>query len=304
MRAALVFLILAVLSTAAVSAEVAATLAPQMAHVGDTLRLELRLNGAGGRTVQFPRRLEDKVSVLKVDSSRLTSQATIGYTIALYDTGHFTLSDYPVVLGRGAAAETLYTPAVSVAITPVTPDTAAAIRPNKPYREHPFQWRELLGYWWLPAGIAIAFAAWWIWRKFFSRKAKEEAAAAIPLLPPHDEAVRSLIELKSKNYPARGMLKEFFSEYSLIMRRYLERRYEFPALEMTTFDLARHLEESSLPDALEQRLLPVLREADLVKFAKHVPDFRMCEAHIDSGFELVDLTKERPQPELAEEKAA
>jgi hypothetical protein len=304
MRAFAVFLLLILADCVATAADVVATLTPPSARIGDTLHLDLRLNGAAGRAVQFPKIGNDTIAVLKVDSSRLASQATIGYTLAIYDTGRFALSNLPVVVGRGADAETLYATPVTVSIQSVVSDSAKDIRPLKPYREHPFQLRELLDWWWVAALIAFGVLVWWIWRKYFSRKAQEEAAAAIPLLPPHDEAIRNLIALKDKGYPARGMLKEFYSEYSLIMRRYLERRYEFPALEMTTFDLARELEDEDLPQVLTERLLPVLREADLVKFAKFVPDYRECDAQIDRGFELVELTRAHPELEVVEEKAA
>jgi len=304
MRPLVVILFVLAVTGFAGASDVSATLTPKSAHVGDTLHLELRANGAGGRSILFPRAFEDAVNVLKMDSSRVSSQSVMGYTLAIYDTGHFTLADFPVVLGRGAAAETLRTPPVAIAITSVVPDSAANIKANKPYREHPFQWRELLDYWWIAALVALGTAVWWIWRRFFSRRAREEAAAIIPLLPSHDEAIRNLIALKGKNYPARGMLKEFFSEYSLIMRRYLERRYEFPALEMTTFDLARELEDDRFPQVISERLLPVLREADLVKFAKHLPDYRECDAHIENGFELVSLTQYKSEPETVEEQAA
>jgi hypothetical protein len=307
MRAALAVFFVLLWSCALFAADVTATLSPQSATVGDTLHLELKLNGAGGQAVTFPRVKSDTVTVLKVDSTRIASQATICYTLAIYDTGRFAIGPWPVVVGRGADAETLYTQRLGVAIKSVLPDSAKAILPIKPYREHPFQLRELLAYWWVLAVIAAGVLGWWVWRRFFSKRAKEEAEAAAPLLPPHDEAVRGLIALKGKSYPSRGMLKEFFSEYSLIMRRYLERRYDFPALEMTTFDLARELDEGHYPEIIQARLLPVLRESDLVKFAKHHPDFRECDAYIETGFELVAQTQaaqEAEAAEPAEEKAA
>jgi hypothetical protein len=302
MRAALAVLLVLTFAMFAIAADVSATLSPQEAQIGDTLHLELRVNGASGRAVTFPRVATDTINVLKVDSSRVSSQSSMGYTLALYDTGHFAVGPMPVVVGRGADAETLYTQPLGLVVASILPDSAKAILPIKPFREHPFQWRELLAYWWILAVIGAGVLGWWIWRKFFSRRAREEAAAAVPLLTPHDEAIRGLIELKGRNYPSRGMLKEFFSEYSLIMRRYLERRFEFPALEMTTFELARELEDDSYPALLNERLLPVLRESDLVKFAKHMPDYRMCEAHIETGFEIVSLTQARPEAEEAAEE--
>jgi hypothetical protein len=66
------------------------------------------------------------------------------------------------------------------------------------------------------------------------------------------------------------------------------------------------LEDARFPNVFNDRLVPILRESDLVKFAKHVPDYNLCDTHVDLGFELVIMTKPQPQPEVeaAEEKAA
>lgn len=282
------------------AANVDATLTPSTAHIGDTLRFEISVTGSGNRPVLFPVPADSGFEILRVDSSQVTG-GRIGYTLAIYDTGRYALSQLPVILGSGAIAETLWTQPLPVTIRSILPDTAQAIQPIKPYRPHPFQLRELIGWLWLPAIILLGIAGWWLWRRY-RKHGSFTAIIAKPLLPPHEEAIRNLIALRDKKYPARGMLKEFFVEYSHIMRRYVERRYEFPALEMTTFDLEREFDDGRYESALRDRLVPALRESDLVKFAKYQPDPNGCTRFIDLGFELVDLTK--LLPEAVEEKAA
>jgi hypothetical protein len=302
MRAIVAFFSLLIAAGSLFAATLETKLNPTTARVGDTLRLDLQIQGVGGRPVSFSKPT-DPFALLKTDSSGLAS-GRIGFTVAVYDTGHHVLKDMPVLVGRGASAETLHTAAVAVDIQSILPDTAQTPLPLKPYRKHPFQWREIYGWLWIPGLIALVIAGWWLWKRYFKRGAAI-LEAKIPLLPPDQEAVRNLLTLKERKYPSRGMLKEFFSEYSQIMRRYLERRYGFPALEMTTWDLARTFEEQSLPKPLTARLLPSLREADLVKFAKYIPELKDCDASLDLGFELVELTKPLPESApVAEEKAA
>jgi hypothetical protein len=302
MRVALAILLAILYVDAALAADVAATISPTTAHVGDTLRLDIEATGAGNRPVLFPVPADSAFEILRVDSSQI-ARARLAFTLALYDTGSYVLPEMPVVIGRGADAETLWTNPVPVTIRSILPDTAQTLQPIKPYRRHPFQWRELLAWAWIPALVLLSLAAWWLWRRY-RKKSLPQAATAKALLPPHDEAVRDLIVLRDKKYPARGMLNEFFVEYSHIMRRYIERRFEFPALEMTTFDLEHELEDGNYDSALRERLLPALRASDLVKFAKFVPDPNGCAVYVDLGFELVDLTKEKPHLETVEEKAA
>jgi hypothetical protein len=301
MRGAPVMVLLLLSVSASRAADVAATLSPMTAHVGDTLRLEITATGTGNRPVLFPVPADSAFEILRVDSTAV-GRGQLSFVVAVFDTGTFTLREMPVIVGAAASAETLWTNPVSVQIRSILPDTAQVIQPIKPYRTHPFQSRELLAWVWIPIAALLAWAGWWLWRR--RRKKGLLPMAVKPLPPPHDEAIQGLIALRDKKYPARGMLKEFFSEYSHIMRRYLERHYGFPALEMTTFDLEREFDDGRYEQALRMRLLPSLRDSDLVKFAKFIPDPDGCAGYIELGFELVDLTKERPQAEGAEEKAA
>ncbi|MDD5087225.1 MAG: hypothetical protein PHI18_00305 [bacterium] len=291
-------------TAAATAAQMDAALAPSTAHIGDTLRLTVRVTGAGGRPLRFGRPDDENFSLLRVDSSRLAAAGEMGFTLAVYDTGEYTLPQFPVIVGTAADAETLFTPLQSVTIASVLPDSAQSPLPLKPYREHPFQWRELLAWWWIPALAALVSCAVWFWRWRSRRRLRKEMGYEEPLPPPEEEAIRLLIRLRDEKYPARGMLKEFFSEYSYILRRYLERRYEFPALEMTTYELERRFENGTVPIEWPTRLLPVLREADLVKFAKYLPDYSRCDAHLELGFELIELSRAPLTTETEEAAAA
>ena len=275
------------------AAQVTASLAPQNARIGDELSLEIKVSGASSAAIQFPFPDQADFTLLKIDSSQFASNRALRYTLAVYDTGRFVLDELPVVI----AAETLYTPQLGVTIQSVLPDTASAVLPIKPYREHPFRWQDLWRdvrrspWTWAALGALLILLGVWVFSRYFRKQTVEELAAPIVLLPPDEQAVRELIALRDKKYPARGMLREFFSEYTHIMREYLERRYEFPALEMTTFDLERDLRTEAFPSVLDQKLMPTFHEADLVKFAKYVPPLERCNDMIETGFEIVALTK-------------
>jgi hypothetical protein len=300
MRICILSLLLAVFAfSPAWGADITAQLSPGQARIGDPLALEIHVSGAGNQPVQLGA-LPESFDLVSADSSQRRN-GVLRYTIMATDTGQFALSDLKLQIGT----ETVAVPPVSVWIQSVVPDSAQAPKPLKPYREHPFRWRDLLEYKWIALVLALVALVIWVWQRFFNKQ-PQHAAVLEMLLPPHEEALRNLIILRDQKYPERGMLKEFFSEFSQILRRYIERRYEFPALEMTTFDLEYEFADSHYPQILRTRLLPSLREADLVKFAKHVPDFRMCEAVLDLGFEIVELTKTVPAPatQAVGEKAA
>lgn len=102
--------------------------------------------------------------------------------------------------------------------------------------------------------------------------------------PPHKVAMREIEELKSLGLFEKGRVKEFYFRLSQIMRRYMEALRGFPAAEYTTEEIALALREEE-----DRRLLPLLRHADLVKFA----DLRPMKARKDEQIEEALLYIER-----------
>ena len=102
-----------------------------------------------------------------------------------------------------------------------------------------------------------------------------------PPRPAHDIAYEALDALKAKNLPRSGKIKEYYSELSDIVRRYLENRFDFRAPEMTTEEFLYSLRGSSeLTGAHKNLLKQFLSHCDLVKFAKYGP----TQIEIDESF--------------------
>ena len=299
----------ALLSAAlAQAATISSNLQPQTATVGDPLELLVRIEGANGRQIQSKIADGEGFELLSVDSSSFARDNILRFRYAVYDTGVFHGPELSFIVGQGADAETLSTKSHQVRIYSVLPDTASTIRANKANREPKFSLRDEVvaqSKWILPVLLLLGAASvlWWWMRK---RKRAAEGLSDIPIviLPPHQIAVTELIALRDKKYPERGMLKEFYSEFSEIMRRYIENRYGFPALEMTTYELEYKFDAPEFPSLMIQKLLPALRESDLVKFAKYIPDPTACKKQLELGFEVVDTTRERVEEQQTEAAAA
>jgi hypothetical protein len=112
----------------------------------------------------------------------------------------------------------------------------------------------------IAAVLVLAAFAWRLWRK---RKIPDVAQMAAPI-PAETEAYRMLDTLA-----ADGSLnpKQFYFRLSAILRRYIERRYEFPAAEMTTEELLPKVDRLPLSSELIQPLRTFCRETDPIKFA-------------------------------------
>jgi hypothetical protein len=108
--------------------------------------------------------------------------------------------------------------------------------------------------------LAVGAVAWWF------RRSRTRRSDAVEADPPHVVARREIDRLEARGVFEGGEVKEFYFALSEIMRRYLEAVRAFPAAEYTTEEIARivRLEE-------DLKLLGLLREADLVKFADDLP---------------------------------
>jgi hypothetical protein len=157
-------------------------------------------------------------------------------------------------------------------------DSAAAnaeLAADKPPLDAPRDWAPV----WIALGALLlgTVAGFFLWRRLRRRKARPVLAPPPPmekrkLRPAWEIALEELDRIAKAGYVERGELKVHYVEVSDTLRRYLEDRYGIPALESTTEELRPRLGEISLDALVASRVLAILREADLVKFAKARPE--------------------------------
>jgi len=147
----------------------------------------------------------------------------------------------------------------------------------------------------LLALLAIAGAVGpFVWRAYLSRRARAESRSAF------DVARGELDALLARGRPSEATeMDPFFVALSSIVRRYLEARYQLRSPELTTEEFLEAMSGSpDLRHEHQQLLLEFLRQADLVKFAHHVPDADGVEASIAAVEKFLEESRERETPEL------
>ncbi|MEG2100007.1 MAG: hypothetical protein RRY99_00710 [Flavobacterium sp.] len=141
-----------------------------------------------------------------------------------------------------------------------------------------------IGDWWkyILALIIIlgigAFVYWYV-KKHQKKKIEEEVYKT-----PIEKATSLLNNLEQKELVQKGEIKEYYSELTDIARNYIEEAIHIPAMESTTSELIQAIRTASTkkkmaltPETVEN-LERVLRQADLVKFAKSKPlDFEITD---------------------------
>ena len=88
---------------------------------------------------------------------------------------------------------------------------------------------------------------------------------------------------------------------SYILREYFENRYSINALEATTFELLKHLQNLDIPDWFD-KLKDLLQKSDLVKFAKAEYPLDFHESAFNLVKSFVETTQEIPVPETETEE--
>ena len=141
-----------------------------------------------------------------------------------------------------------------------------------------------IGDWWkylLIIALIVGIGAFIYW---FIKKRQEKKLQEEIYKTPIEKATSLLDTLEKKELWQKGEVKAYYSELTDIARNYIEEAIEIPAMESTTSELIQGLRAASvkkkmtLSQEIIENLERVLKQADLVKFAKSKPlDFEITE---------------------------
>ncbi|UCC80139.1 MAG: hypothetical protein JSW64_01915 [Candidatus Zixiibacteriota bacterium] len=139
----------------------------------------------------------------------------------------------------------------------------------------------------IPLGIVLIVLSIIFLRKYFRKRYE---IPVIPPRPPWEIAYEKLDRLKSERHAEFGRLKRFYFDLSLIIRSYIEARYEFPAAEYTTYELENTSRLKEIEGGLYGRLFELFNRADLAKFAKFQPSVEDAGSDMKFAYDFVSKT--------------
>jgi hypothetical protein len=168
---------------------------------------------------------------------------------------------------------------------------ASDIRDIKPPEEVPFDWR--------PYGVAAAAVAavGLLGAAFFYVLNRPRRQRIVPPRPAHELALAALNRLRTRRFIEEGKFEQYYIELSAIVRGYLEHRFRVRAPEMTTEEFLSAAATDGRLTAQQRRLLAeFLSQADLVKFARHLPTLKDSETAYEAARRFVEETKPSAPP--------
>ena len=310
----LLVLCTALTAAAAQRPRVTARLEPDSVFIGDRFEVVIEVEKDLVQSVSFPvfelpegNRWVELLEVLPVDtlerSGRLLRLAR-RYRLAAFQEGRINLGAPAVLYADKNIVDTLYADdSLRLLVGTFQIDsTSQSIYDLKPQFTLPFRFAEIKGYllWGLLALLLLAAALYGLdrWLKLRGRRLKELFQAAPPV-PPHVAAIRALEALHHQKLWQNNRHKQYYSSLSEILRTYIAGRWGIGAMEMTTDEILAALRGIELPDKARMDLTAILRDADLVKFAKAMPEAGENESNYQKAYYFVEETK--PVEELAEE---
>lgn len=280
----------------------------QTIKIGEQIKYELSVENSENKTITFPEGQTfsplEMVSSQAVDTFRQQEKQRLvkNYFLTQFDSGVYTIPKQRILIDnlpfetdslriqvQNVAVDTLKQPLFN--IKPI-------ISVNKP--------KTNLLWWWILGGtllLIILFAVYW----FFFRKKKLSEQEKINQLPAYDRAILGLKNLQNSKYLLESKHKQYYSELTDIVRRYLEEEIHISATESTTDELITKLElllESEKLNLSKETISDfkrVLQKADLVKFAKSQPQDYEAETDRQTIEGVVVKTK-KALPRLTEEE--
>ncbi|SHG64628.1 hypothetical protein SAMN05444483_12017 [Salegentibacter echinorum] len=273
-----VFLLLFILlsfSTLAQESVVKASIDSSEIKIGEQITYNIEVETDSTKLVVFPEGQTfnpmEMVESLGADTTKIEDRFKLlkKYKLTQFDSGSYSIPQQKVIIQD----RQFQTDSFLVEVANVKVDTSRQkMYPIKPAVKVPEAFSIPTWVWWLIAFLLVLGIVFYLLRR---RKKKKEAE---PELPPYEQAMLALQQLDNSSLLEDKEVKEYYSQLTFSIRKYLDRKIYDRALESTTSELITYLElrkeagDLSLKDKSVQDLQLILRRADLAKFANSRPD--------------------------------
>lgn len=296
------------LSSWFLNAQVSATVDSTSIKIGEQITYKIQVETDTKNLVVFPEGQSfmplEMIESYKTDTVKQNDKYNLikRYGLTQFDSGVYTIPPQKIVIGN----KTILTDSLKVEVRNILVDSTKQglydIKPIIEVEKSPSpRWKYVL-LTLLVIGIVAGLIYWFLWRK---KPLSEEEQIA--LLPPYDRAKLALKKLEESDYLKQDALKEYYSELTQIVRKYLDEKVYDHSMESTTDQLIsrlRLLKEGNQIDLSQdtiKNIESILKRADLVKFAKSKPDIGLAELDRNTIDVEIDHVKE-VLPEPSEEE--
>ena len=168
----------------------------------------------------------------------------------------------------------------------------------KTIQDNPFNWE--LDEWAVPFWLSVLMLVmlaltYYLYLRLRDNKPVIARPRFVRRLLPHQKAMKAIEEIKAEKMASAENPKEYYTRLTDTLRKYIEERYGFYAMEMTSSEIIDRLSKEN-PDSLSE-LTQLFQTADLVKFAKYSTLINENDANLVNAIDFINRTKVELPPE-------
>jgi hypothetical protein len=296
-------------SAAAQKVSVEATISPIEMLVGEQAKVTVKATMPEGAKAVFPvfkrtQELTPGVEVLGSEELGVKGldngfvERTVVYTLTSFDDSLFYLPPFTVkVDDRDYKSKNLALKVLTVEVDTLHPEN---FFPQKTVQQNPFLWSEWSPSFWLSVlMVVLMLLAYYFYLRLRDNKPILAPVRIVKRLLPHQKAMREIealrVERRGLNDDNQESQKEYYTRLTDTLRKYIEERYGFSAMEMTSTEIIERLMKAPDAKSLDE-LRMLFQTADLVKFAKYSTLINENDANLMSAIEFINETKVENMP--------
>jgi len=309
-----ILLALPLLSNAKVSVE--ARLDSVEIFIGQQVQMRLSVTTDKSVNVQFPtftpqQQIIPGVEVLNVgntnekeiENGMLYSRI---YTLTSFDENLYYLPPFEINIDNH-----LYkSKSLALKVLPIDVDTTDLSKYYGPkgIQTNPFQWSDWSVLFLLSLLLLMLLSIdYYLYLRLRDNKPIIRPIKFVKRLLPHQKAMKAIEQIKAEKRQVSENQKDYYTKLTETLRRYIQERFGFNAMEMTSSEIIERLEQQQDSKAIDE-LSSLFRVADLVKFAKYSTLINEDDKNLVNAIDFINSTKiekvqeEENKPQLTSEE--
>lgn len=212
--------------------------------------------------------------------------------LTIFELGEYQIPKLPIEFKKPDGTKgTVYTDVWPIKVVSVRPNTdpTVDIHDLKGQKKLPLDPEKVRQLW--IAGLSIVSALLLIGLIFFG--VRKYLNWRKNRMPPYEKAMAKLNALGSMPLQDADQIRIFYTDLSHLLREYFRGQFKFGSVEWTTQDYQGQVYRSFLLEREANELMDLLKQADLVKFAKLAPDVEKSQQYLANAKTIVEESKIR-----------